>query len=306
MTPDRVPTAVVLVTHDTRDEVLRALDSVPAEPGRQVVVVDTGSSDDTVSSVRSRRSDVRVLELDNAGFGRGANAGVRSTGAEVVVIANADVTFAPSAIESLCRALSEDTRVAAVGPFVRYPDGTPQASARSALRTSDALLHALLGRVVPDNRWTLRYHARHLDPHVARDAEWLSGCALAVRRSAFEEVGGFDPGYFLYVEDVDLAERLRDAGWRLRYDPAAEVTHSVGASTSRRRVASLVAHARSIDRYVSRRVGPRWSAVSLGVLRPALAAWVVVTWATERVQHGRSPTGERRGIVDTKGQPWTR
>ena len=298
---DRSTSAVVLVTHDTRDEVIRALDTLPPTPGREVVVVDTGSTDDTVVAVRARRPDVRILELDNAGFGRGANAGVRVTSAEAVVIANADVAFAPGAIEALCRAVLDHSDVAAVGPFVSYPDGTPQASARTALRASDAVLHALLGRFAPRNRWTRRYHAQHLDHRRERDAAWLSGCAFCVRRRAFDAVGGFDPGYFLYVEDVDLGERLRGAGWRLRYDPAARVTHTVGASTSRRRGRALMTHARSIDRYLAGRVG-RWSAVSRVALRPALVGWVVVTWVAERVSHGRSPTGERREDVDGKGR----
>jgi N-acetylglucosaminyl-diphospho-decaprenol L-rhamnosyltransferase len=117
---------------------------------------------------------------------------------------------------------------------------------------------------------------------------------LALRRTAFDAVDGFDPGYPLYLEDVDLAARLGDAGWRVRFDPRTTVVHRVGASTSARRWRSLVWHARGLDRFAARRYG----AGPLGrLLRPflrlALACWVVVTAVAERtVGRSRSTTGE--------------
>ncbi len=288
--------AVVLVTHDTRSEVLGALASLDADPERpsavERVVVDTGSSDGTAAAVRAAAPDATVLRLVNTGFARAANAGIRATSAEIVVLANADVRFSPGALAQLAAALSEEPQLAAVGPQVRYPDGAVQASARRELAVGTMVGHALLGRLAPGNRWTIRYHARDLDPTVGRDVAWLSGCAVALRRSAVVGVGGFDPGYFLYVEDVDLGERLRAAGWRLRYDPRAVVEHRVGASTSQARVRALRHHAQSLHRYLAPRLrGP--ARVLRPVLPIALAGWVVVTAVLERLTRERSTTGER-------------
>lgn len=287
--------AVVIVTHNTKDHVVRALESLPARGGREVIVVDTGSSDGTVATVRALRADVRVIELENTGFGRAANTGVRAAQADVVVIANADVRFCDGAVEALCHAVRESPGIAAAGPQVRYPDGSLQASARAAISPQDAIRHAFLGRWAPRNRWTRRYHAAEHDPDAPRDAMWLSGCAFAVRREVFDAVGGFDPGYFLYVEDVDLGERLRGRGWRLRYEPGALVMHAAGASTSQRRGRALLTHARSIDRYVAGRAAGWRGAAARIAIRPALAAWIGATWAAERVLPGRSVTGERHG-----------
>lgn len=290
--------AVVLVTHDTRTEVLAALDSLDADgiapPHGEVVVVDTGSRDGTTEAVRRAWPGVRVLPLANTGFARAANAGLRATDAPTVVVANADVRFQRGAIATLARTMACDPGLAAVGPEVRYLDGTRQASARRRPDATTAVLHAVLGRIYPDNPWTRRYHARDLDPTVARDVDWLSGCALALRRAAVDAVGGFDPGYFLYVEDVDLAERLREAGWRLRYEPGARVRHRVGASTSRARWRALGHHARSLDRYLTARL--RGPARLLRPLLPvAVAAWAATTGLAERYGRHRSTTGERRG-----------
>jgi N-acetylglucosaminyl-diphospho-decaprenol L-rhamnosyltransferase len=146
--------------------------------------------------------------------------------------------------------------------------------------------------VAPDNRWTRRYRAHDHEHPEPREAEWLSGCALALRREAFDAVGGFDPGYQLYVEDLDLGVRLRAAGWGLRFQPEASVEHRVGASTSRARGRALISHARSLDRYLKQQGG-----VAARLARPlwwlGLAGWVVATWSWERT-FGRhqSPTGE--------------
>lgn len=286
--------AVVIVTHDTRAEVLRCLDSIAPGEADEVVVVDSGSSDGTAEAVQRDHPLVQVVSLANVGFGRAANAGIRTTTALHVVVCNADVRFAPGALPTLAGCLDADAEVAAVGPLVRYPDGTVQASARCLPDLRTAVAHGLLGRVRPDNAATCRYHARDLPIDRARDVDWLSGCALALRRTAVEAIGGFDPGYFLYVEDVDLGQRLRAAGWRLRYEPCARVVHTVGASTSQRRGRALVAHARSLSRYQAMRLGRGPGRLLIWPLRVALTGWVVATWAAERLARDtRSVTGER-------------
>jgi len=288
---------VVLVSHDTREELLGALASLAADTASalhlDIVVVDTGSVDGTAHAVAAAWPEVRVLQLVNTGFARAANAGMRVTRGWAVVVANADVRFEPGAVDALVGALARDPALAAVGPAVRYPDGTLQASARRRPGTVTAVAHALLGRWLPENRWTVHYHGRDLDPDLPRDVDWLSGCALVFRRAAIEPLGGFDPGYFLYVEDVDLAERLRAAGWRLRYEPAARVRHRVGASTGQARWSSLRHHARSLNRYLAARMsGP--VRMLRPLLPPVLLAWAVVTAVAERCGRGRSTTGERQ------------
>jgi N-acetylglucosaminyl-diphospho-decaprenol L-rhamnosyltransferase len=290
----RPTTAVVVVSHETRAEALGCLATLPAAGADEAVLVDTGSNDGTASAVADTYPQVTVLALDNVGFGRAANAGVRRTAAEVVVVCNADVRFEPGSVALLAQRLAEDPSVAAVGPEVRYPDGRHQASARAVPPLSTAIGHALFSRVWRGNPWTRRYRRTDADPRQARDADWLSGCAMAVRRRAFEDAGGFDPAFFLYVEDVDLGQRLRRAGWRLRYEPDARVVHRVGASTGRRRLWAVATHARSLDRYYGRYLGRKLPGrLARPLVRAGLVAWVIATIAWERLAgRGRSTTGE--------------
>jgi N-acetylglucosaminyl-diphospho-decaprenol L-rhamnosyltransferase len=300
-------TAVVVVSHDTRDEALACLAGLAGHSGPKVLV-DAGSRDDTVAAVRSAYPDVVVLALDNVGYGRSVNAAVQQLDADVdvVVAVNADVRLDAAAIATMTAALHADADLGAVGPRVRYPDGGHQASARRIPGLRDALVHGLVGWLVPSNPATRRYRALDLtrpeEPGTDGAApttsgvvqlDWLSGCALALRRSAFEAVGGFDPGYRLFVEDVDLCDRLARAGWRIGFVADASVVHGVGASTAGRPLRSRIEHARGLDRYVAQR--------SYGVVRLArpllwggLAGWTLATTASTLLRPRRSSTGERR------------
>ena len=287
--------ALVVVNHDTRDELLACLGTVRAAGADEIVVVDSGSRDGSPEAVRRHHPDVTVLELSNVGYGRAANAGAARTTAPVLVIANADTRFGQGSLRCLAEVLRHDPALGAVGPRVRYPDGRHQASARRLPTLAETVGHALLGLWWPDNPWTRAYRMTDADPDLPREVDWLSGCVLGVRRSAFEEIGGFDPGYFMYVEDVDLGLRLRRAGWLLRYVPDAEVVHRVGASTSRRRTAMVVAHARSLDRFFGRVYAGRPARHLRPLVRIGLTAWVLVAVLWERLvgrRTGRSTTGE--------------
>ena len=118
---------------------------------------------------------------------------------------------------------------------------------------------------------------------------WLSGSCLLVRRDAFDEVGGFDPAYFMYFEDVDLGERLGRAGWQNVYVPSAAVVHTGGHATTREPSRMAAEHHRSAWTYLSRRYsGWRWAPVRW-VLRGGLAARAVLARRVRSMAEGAVP-----------------
>lgn len=287
--------AAVIVTHNTRDEALACVASLPQAGADEVVLVDSGSSDGTAEAVRAAHPDVTVVALPNVGYGRGANAGVAHTTAPYLLVANADTRYEPDGLQRLADVLEADPDLGAAGPMVCYPDGRHQASARTFPTLGQAAGHALFGLWWPDNPWTREYRQRGAAPSEPREVDWLSGCALMLRRTAFTEVGGFDPGYFMFVEDVDLGYRLRQAGWKVRYSPETKVVHTVGVSTRHRRAEMVVAHAKSLDRFYGRAYAHGVGRILRPLVRLGLAAWVglVLAWgAVAGVRHGRSSTGE--------------
>jgi N-acetylglucosaminyl-diphospho-decaprenol L-rhamnosyltransferase len=116
-------------------------------------------------------------------------------------------------------------------------------------RLGEALGHAFLGPIWPGNPWTRSYTMAGWDRSSQREVEWVSGSAMLLRREALDEVGLFDEGYFMYVEDVDLCTRLRRAGWTVLFSPELEVLHQIGVSTRGQRGRMAFAHSDSIYRY---------------------------------------------------------
>ncbi len=143
---------------------------------------------------------------------------------------------------------------ALVGPLIRTTAGDRYPSARHFPSLVDAGGHALLGIFAPDNRFTRSYQRSDLDGATGGPVEvdWVSGACFLVRRSAFEQVGGFDESYFMYAEDVDLCWRLGQAGWTAAYVPAAEVTHRQGVSTDHHPYRMIFEHHRSLLRFAAR------------------------------------------------------
>lgn len=202
-------------------------------------------------------------------YGAAVNAGVRETTDEYLVVVDPAVRWEPHAIDELLAAARRWPTGAAFGPLIKRADGVPFPSARSIPTLGLGIGHALFVRIWPGNPWTRGYRGE-ASP-VERTAGWLSGSCLLMRRDAFDVIGGFDPGYVAFFEDVDLGERFGAAGFRNVFVPSATVTHFGDAVNGRSTPELTVAHHRSAWRYLSRRYsGPRWWLLRV-VLRIGLA-----------------------------------
>lgn len=229
--------AIVIVAYNAVEELTAALESLSASPpsvSTEIVVVDNASTENVTGLVRARFPGVRLIEAGaNLGFARGANLAIRNTTSEYVLLLNPDTMVPPGAIDRLVSSLQRAPGVGALGP--RLVDGAGRAelsfgriySPWSELRRKVWL--AMQARGVPFVQAVIeRATSRE------RDADWVSGACLLVRRSAGDAVGWFDERYFLYAEDVDFCAALRAAGWRVRFTPEVQVVHHRGRSGSTR------------------------------------------------------------------------
>jgi N-acetylglucosaminyl-diphospho-decaprenol L-rhamnosyltransferase len=284
MSPD---VAVVTVTYSPGKSLTTFLDTLANASNRHldIVLADNGSTDGSIQEA-AERPGVRVVETGgNLGYGRAANAGVHETTAEFVVVANPDIEWEPGALDELLAAAQRWPRGASFGPLIHTPDGAIYPSARALPSLGRGIGHALCGWWWPANPWTAAYRVEKQVP-VERTAGWLSGSCLLLRRDAFDAVGGFDPGYFMYFEDLDLGDRLGKAGWQNVYAPAAVVCHAGGHATSRDAARMAAEHHRSAWRYLSRRyVGWRWLPLRLA-LRAGLGVRSLLASRVPRIAAG--------------------
>jgi N-acetylglucosaminyl-diphospho-decaprenol L-rhamnosyltransferase len=250
MSPDL---AVAVVNHNAGPFLAGCLDSIAASFGEvatEVVLVDNASTDRSVDRATAGHPDVRVIRNpDNRGFARAANQALAATTAPFVLLLNPDAQIVGGRLESLVKVARERPRAGAIGALVRNPDGTIQPSARRVPRLGEALGHAFLGPLWRENPWTRSYTMAGWDRATEREVGWVSGSAMLLRREAIDEVGPFDEGYFMYVEDVDLCTRLRRAGWQVLFSPELEIVHEIGVSTKGKRGRMAFAHSDSIYRY---------------------------------------------------------
>jgi len=287
---DDVDLAVVVVNHNTGHYLARCMESVHAAAGDvrlEVVVVDNASVDGSADRATAPDGGVHLIRnRDNRGFARAANQGIAATVAPFVLLLNPDAEVVGGTLAALAKVAREHPRAGAIGALVRNPDGSIQPSARRVPQLGEALGHAFLGPIWPGNRWTRSYTMAEWDRSSEREVEWVSGSAMLLRRDALEEVGPFDEGYFMYVEDVDLCTRLRGAGWSVLFSPELQVVHQIGVSTRGQRGRMAFAHSRSIYRYFSkhRASGPG------GLLRPLVRAGLWLRALMMSVLPRRRPT----------------
>jgi N-acetylglucosaminyl-diphospho-decaprenol L-rhamnosyltransferase len=208
--------AVVIVTYDSARHLSATLDALSVELAAEdeLHVVDCGSRDDPGPVVARHAPRARFLDLGaNLGFAGGASAGARAAEAPLLLFLNPDCVVQPGALAALRGAAAERPGWGAWQALVTLPGGR-------AINTSGGVTHWL------GFGWTGEYDQPVPPPDAPpREVSFASGAALVVRREAWDAAGGFEPAYFMYAEDVDLALRLRLAGWGVGVVPAARVEH---------------------------------------------------------------------------------
>jgi N-acetylglucosaminyl-diphospho-decaprenol L-rhamnosyltransferase len=265
--------SAILVTYNSAPSIELCLAALRSQSEWERIVVDNASTDNSVERARAIDPQARVIANDrNLGFGAAANQGARIASGDILLFLNPDAIPQPGALMEFLAALKPLDVVAAGGLLLcadRQPDrgfsvrGFPTTVAMAA----EILL---LNRLWPGNPVNRRYRCLDLDYSKAQDVDQPAGACLAVRRDAWESVGGFDEAFFpVWFEDVDLCLRLRRRGWRIVYWPKARFVHSGGHSVNRLAIADrqLIWY-RNMLRYFRKHKGP----FSVACLRICIAA----------------------------------
>lgn len=269
--------SAVVVTWNSAADIgpcLAALNAAGGEiPGLlDVTVVDNDSADETLAIVRRDFRQVRMVEAHrNLGFGAAANIGIAAAAGDAVLLLNPDAHLDPGALSAMLRHLAREPDLGCVAPM-HVADGGARTSPARRLPTLGAAVTdgTIIERFLPDLPALRRYYMRDASDD---DPEWLTGACLCLRRAALVETGGFDVGYEMYVEEVDLLRDLGLRGWRCGVTRDATVRHAGGASADQDPVARERRFFDSRYRYVTKTWGwpvaalLRLFVASTGVLR---------------------------------------
>jgi len=229
-----IDVSTVIVSHNCRDWLRKCLESVSPERAAsdsEVVVVDNASSDGTPDLVRREFPWVSLVEnAENVGFARANNQAIERCAGRYVFLLNPDAIALPQAISEMVAFMDEHPDVGIVGPRLLNPDRSLQHSIRNFPTIGNQCFEGLfLHRLMP--KLTERYGEVVLDERAyerRRDVDWLCGAALLARADVIDRVGPLDESFFMYSEEMDWCYRIREAGYRVVFNPRAQVIHRSG------------------------------------------------------------------------------
>lgn len=236
-----VDLSVIIVTYNVRDLLRACLRSVLASEGNvsyEVIVVDNCSSDGSAPMVRAEFPDVQVIASPvNCGYAYGNNLGLVQASGRYVLLLNPDTELPAKALAEMIAYLDERPWAGAAGPKLVRADGSLDLACRRTFPSPEVSLYRMLGlsRLFPRSRRFARYNLTYLDPDEPTEVDSVVGAFMLIRREALDVVGLLDESYFMYGEDLDLCFRLKQAGWRVLYNPAVVVLHHKGESSRQRR-----------------------------------------------------------------------
>jgi N-acetylglucosaminyl-diphospho-decaprenol L-rhamnosyltransferase len=213
---------------------LQAVRDYPPDRELAIHVVDNASGDGTAEMVAREFGEVKLTVNEaNLGFSAANNLAIRAGNAPYVLALNPDTRVTSGALERLCALMDQRSEVGICGPRLEREDGSFDHAAKRSFPTPvGALGHFTgIGRRGSAGGRLAQYRATGLGEHEAGPVDAVNGAFMLMRRPALDEVGLFDEGYWMYMEDLDLCYRFKERGWVVWYEPSATVVH-VKAGTS--------------------------------------------------------------------------
>lgn len=268
---------IIVVTHNSSQHIGSCLQSIAREPNWNIILVDNASTDDSIKTARCVVPHIQVVaNRENLGFAAALNQAAALADGELLLVLNPDTLAAPGALAKIAEVFA-DERVGAVGGMLATLVGLPQIgfTVRQFPTLSSAVAELLLlNRVWPRNPLNRRYRCLDLNYAKPQEVEQPAGACLAIRRSAWGDLGGFDEDFYpVWFEDVDFCRRLRIAGWRILYCPHAVFVHAGGHSVSQLSFSDRQDFwYRNLLRYFSK----HHSRIDLSCLRIALVAGLLL------------------------------
>ncbi|MFN0072977.1 MAG: glycosyltransferase family 2 protein [Chloroflexota bacterium] len=246
--------SVIVVSWNTRELLRRCLASVTASRvPLEVLVVDNASTDGSPEMVRREFPRARLMaNANNLGFGRANNQVLPSVLGTYVLLLNPDAELESGALERLLAVLEQRPEVGVVGPLVVSTDGSVQSTRRRFPTVSTTFVEStIIQPLLPSTHPLLRsYYVLDRADQEPQDVDWLVGACLLVRKVAIDQVGGFDPRFFMYFEETDWCRRFGQAGWSIVFEPSARVRHLGGQSSDQAPLRRVCEFNESKCRYV--------------------------------------------------------
>jgi len=250
---------IIIVTYNSEDTISDCLDSIlnvrNSDIVSDTVVVDNASIDRTKSIIKSKYRSVKLIGLNkNLGYGSACNIGAKGAETRYLLFLNPDIVIPEGAIARMASFLHDNPEVAVVGGWLEDEKGVPNYSFRKFPSLRLALFHreSPLRTILNKIGITGGYITHLKPPDRPIEVDWVLGAVMMIRRDVFEMLRGFDEGFFLYQEDVDLCYRVKLEGYYVYHLPDVRIMHYFEHSTKKRPYLRVISKHRSLYRFLKK------------------------------------------------------
>lgn len=231
--------SIIIVNYNVKEFLLNLIDSIrKASEGLQteIIVVDNASVDGSVEMIRKNHPEVIVIEnKENLGFGKANNIGLKRAAGKYLLMINPDTIVREDTFRKMIAFFESHPDAGMAGCKVLNPNGTLQLACRRSFPGPWTSLTKVTGlsSLFPKSKLFAKYNLTYLDENKTYEVDAISGSFMMMKRETYEKVGGFDPQFFMYGEDLDLCYRVQKAGYKVYYVHDTEIIHYKGESTKR-------------------------------------------------------------------------
>ena len=231
---------IVIVNYNTEKLTLECIASVYKSHlpyTFEIFVVDNHSSDNSVESIKKHYPKVKLIEnQENVGFSKANNQAIRQAQGRYVLLLNSDTILKENTLAVMTRYMDSHLDVGAAGCEVLLPTGELDKACHRGFPTPQASLYYMLGlaKKYPSNPKYNSYHKSYLNMKEIHEIDCLVGAFMLVRKETIEQIGMLDEAFFMYGEDIDWCYRIKEAGWKIIYNPTVSIIHYKGASSRKK------------------------------------------------------------------------
>jgi GT2 family glycosyltransferase len=292
-----VDLSIILVSWNVADLLAACLDSICAHSSDlalEVIVVDSGGSDNTLALVRERFPQVTLLpQSENIGYTRANNIGLAQAQGRYLLLLNPDTEIIGDALQRLVAYMEANPDVGIVGPYTENSDGSYQSSRRRFPKLATAFFESTWLQPYAPKSLLDRFYVNDAPPDQTMDVDWVQGSAFLVRRAVYERIGGLDEGYVMYSEELDWCKRAKNAGWRVVFVADAHIVHHGGKSSEQVIARRHIHFQQGKLRYFRKYHGVFAAQTLRAFLLMSYLIQLGVEWAKGLIGHKRSLRRER-------------
>lgn len=286
-----VPYLSVIIVNYNGGELLKqtltSLYETASSLSPQVFVVDNGSSDCSLEMVRSKFTDVRIIENGaNLGFAKANNCALRRARGRYILLLNPDVELRSGAIQTALDYMEANPKVGIIGPRVLLSNGQLDRPCRRSFKTPTIYFYKTIGlsTLFPQSPRFNRYYMGYLPEDQLAEVDAVIGAFLMIRRACMEEIGLLDECFFIYCEDEDWCFRAKQAGWQVVYNPRSVIVHHKGSSTRKRRLRMVYEWHKAIFQFHRKNMASDYPCVVNGLVYLGMGVRLIIALAINAVR----------------------